>query len=213
MALPKTNKCSVLKGGKKAMNCKYGQTRDKILAFINERLRENLPSPTYQEICDHVGLKSKSSVYDYIKELEESGIISNYCRRGVKVNRKVQVPIVGSIACGIPSYAEQNVEDFDEIIKAELKGDDYFMLRASGESMTGVGIHDGDLVIIKRQNYARDGQIVVALVGDEATLKRIKIDKKNKKVILHPENPDFSDMVFDNVDIQGVAVKVLSDLE
>ena len=195
------------------MNCKYGQTRDKILAFINERLRENLPSPTYQEICDHVGLKSKSSVYDYIKELEESGIISNYCRRGVKVNRKVQVPIVGSIACGIPSYAEQNVEDFDEIIKAELKGDDYFMLRASGESMTGVGIHDGDLVIIKRQNYARDGQIVVALVGDEATLKRIKIDKKNKKVILHPENPDFSDMVFDNVDIQGVAVKVLSDLE
>lgn len=195
------------------MNCKYGQTRDKILAFINERLRENLPSPTYQEICDHVGLKSKSSVYDYIKELEESGVISNYCRRGVKVNRKVQVPVVGSIACGIPSYAEQNVEDFDEIIKAELKGDDYFMLRASGESMTGVGIHNGDLVIIKRQNYARDGQIVVALVGDEATLKRIKIDKKNKKVILHPENPDFSDMVFDNVDIQGVAVKVLSDLE
>lgn len=195
------------------MNCKYGQTRDKILAFINERLRENLPSPTYQEICAHVGLKSKSSVYDYIKELEESGVISNYCRRGVKVNRKVQVPVVGSIACGIPSYAEQNVEDFDEIIKAELKGDDYFMLRASGESMTGVGIHDGDLVIIKRQNYARDGQIVVALVGDEATLKRIKIDKKNKKVILHPENPDFSDMVFDNVDIQGVAVKVLSDLE
>lgn len=194
------------------MNCKYGETRDKILAFIKERIKKNLPSPTYQEICDHVGLKSKSSVYDYIKELEESGVISNYLHRGVRINKKIQVPVVGSIACGIPSYAEQNIEDFDEIIKAELKGDDYFMLRASGESMTGVGIHDGDLVIIKRQNSARDGQIVVALIDDEATLKRIKIDKKNKKVILHPENPAFSDMEFDNVNIQGIAVKVLSNL-
>ena len=159
-----------------------------------------------------MGLKSKSSVYDYIKELEESGIISNYLHRGVRINKKTQVPVVGSIACGIPSYAEQNIEDFDEIIRGELKGDDYFMLRASGESMTGVGIHDGDLLIIRRQDTALDGQIVVALVGDEATLKRIKIDKKNKKVILHPENPRFSDMVYDDVKIQGVAVKVLSDV-
>ena len=194
------------------MNCKYGETRDKILAFIKERIKDNRPSPTYQEICDHVGLKSKSSVYDYIKELEESGVISNYLHRGVRINKKTQVPVVGSIACGIPSYAEQTIEDFDEIIRAELKGDDYFMLRASGESMTGVGIHDGDIVIIKRQDYAMDGQIVVALVEDEATLKRIKFDKANKKVILHPENKDFSDMIYEDVKIQGVAIKVLSDI-
>ena len=194
------------------MNCKYGETRDKILAFIKERIKDNLPSPTYQEICDHVGLKSKSSVYDYIKELEESGIISNYLHRGVRINKKTQVPVVGSIACGIPSYAEQNIEDFDEIIRGELKGDDYFMLRASGDSMINAGIHDGDLVIIKRQDTALDGQIVVALVEDEATLKRIKFDKINKKIILHPENPRFSDMVYDDVKIQGVAVKVLSDV-
>ena len=194
------------------MNCKYGETRDKILAFIKERIKENLPSPTYREICDRVGLKSKSSVYDYIKELEESGVISNYLHRGVRINKKIQVPVVGSVACGIPSYAEQNIEDFDEIIRGELKGDDYFMLRASGDSMINAGIHNGDLVIIKRQNTALDGQIVVALVEDEATLKRIKFDKANKKVILHPENPRFSDMIYDDVKIQGVAVKVLSDV-
>ena len=194
------------------MNCKNGATRNKILAFIKERIKDNRPSPTYQEICDHVGLKSKSSVYDYIKELEESGVISNFLHRGVRLNKKTQVPVVGSVACGIPSYAEQNIEDFDEIIRGELKGDDYFMLRASGDSMINAGIHDGDLVIIKRQDTALDGQIVVALVEDEATLKRIKFDKVNKKVVLHPENPRFSDMVYDDVKIQGVAVKVLSDV-
>ncbi|MDY6424003.1 MAG: transcriptional repressor LexA [Bacteroidales bacterium] len=194
------------------MNCKNGETRDKILSFLIKYRNENRMSPTYQEICDGVGLKNKASVAAYMKELEELGVVTVQGHRGIRINKKPQVPVVGSIACGIPSYAEQNIEDFDEIIKAELKGDDYFMLRASGESMTGVGIHDGDLVIIKRQNSARDGQIVVALIDDEATLKRIKIDKKNKKVILHPENPAFSDMEFDNVNIQGIAVKVLSNL-
>lgn len=185
---------------------------DKIISFLRQRKRENLPFPTYQEICDGVGLKSKASVFEYIKELEGDGLVSRIGHRGVCLNHRVDVPVVGSIACGIPSYAEQNIEDFDEIIRGELKGDDYFMLRASGDSMINAGIHDGDLVIIKRQDTAHDGQIVVALVEDEATLKRIKFDKANKKVILHPENPRFSDMVYDDVKIQGVAVKVLSDV-
>ena len=194
------------------MGRKKGPMREKIISFLLQYQIKYKRNPSYQEICEGVGLRSKSSVAVYISDMEENGLVSTIGHRGITVNKKVQVPVVGSIACGIPSYAEQNIEDFDEIIKAELKGDDYFMLRASGESMTGVGIHDGDLVIIKRQNYARDGQIVVALVGDEATLKRIKFDKANKKIILHPENPSFSDMVYDDVKIQGVAVKVLSDV-
>ena len=79
--------------------------------------------------------------------------------------------------------------------------------------MIGANIDDGDLVIVRQQDTAKEGEIVVALVNDEATLKRFYIDKKRKKIRLHPENPELSDMFFDKVDIQGVAIKVIKDVK
>ena len=195
------------------MNCKNGEVRDKILRYIIDSQKERGVIPSYEEICEGVGLKSKSSVAVYIKELEEMGEITKYGHRGIRVNKSMSVPIVGSIACGLPAYAEESIEELEGIIKTELKGGAYYILRARGDSMVGAGIHNGDLVIIRRQNTAIDGQIVVALIEDEATLKRMKVDKEKNKIMLHAENPAYGDMEFDNVQIQGVAVKVLSDVK
>ena len=88
----------------------------------------------------------------------------------------------------------------------------FFALVAKGNSMINAGISDGDIVIIRLQNSAEEGQIVIARVDDEATLKRYYLDRKNKRIRLHPENDEMQDMFYDQVDIQGVAVKVIKDL-
>lgn len=189
------------------------EKKERIYRYIQDYSRENKVYPSYAEIGEAMGLSSKASISRYIKEMESEGSLRVNGRRGVSAAKTVRVPIVGSIACGLPSFAEQNIEDFVDILKDDLGSGDFFVLRASGESMIKAGIHDGDLVIIRRQNTADEGQIVVALVEDEATLKRLRYDRENQKVILHPENPKFKDMYFDNVEIQGVAVRVLNNLE
>lgn len=189
------------------------EIRERIIGFVKRYTKENNIAPNYEEIANELGFVAKSNVYRYVKQLEADGLITLKGHRGISLTQKVRVPIVGSIACGLPSYAEQDIEDFVEILKDELGSGEHFVLRAKGESMINAGIHDGDLVIIRRQNTANEGQIVVALLEDEATLKRLKIDKKNKKFILHPENPKFDDMIYDRVVIQGVAVRVLNNLE
>jgi repressor LexA len=130
-----------------------------------------------------------------------------------KVNTDIaQTAIVGSVPCGSPQYEEENIEEYISLPTAIFGKGDFFILRASGNSMIEAGIDDGDLVVVKKQLYADDGDIVVALVDNQNTLKRFYRDNDNRKVILHPENKRMKDIVVDDCFIQGVACHVIKSL-
>ena len=148
-------------------------------------------SPTMQEVADGVG-SSKATVQRYIAQLCEDGVLdySGY-RTMTSTKTKMQavrVPVLGTIACGIPKYAEENIEEYVRLPVALFGQGNFFILRAYGDSMVEAGIDDGDLVLIRQQNYADEGQIVVALIEDDATLKRFYPEPENGIIRLHPEN-------------------------
>lgn len=190
-----------------------------IIAFIDEYYNTNGKVPTQQEIADAVGL-NKSNVSRNLKVMKERGLIdldggwggiktSKIQKRNIELN---YVPVVGTIACGTPMLAEQNIERYIPISKELIGNGNFFALHASGNSMINANIEDGDFVIVRQQTHANEGEIIVALIDDETTLKRYYLDRKKHKVRLHPENDDMEDMYFDSINIQGVAVKVLKDL-
>ena len=173
-------------------------------------------SPTMQEVADGVG-SSKATVQRYIAQLCEDGVLdySGY-RTMTSTKTKMQavrVPVLGTIACGIPKFAEENIEEYVRLPVALFGQGNFFILRAYGDSMVEAGIDDGDLVLIRQQNYADEGQIVVALIEDDATLKRFYPEPENRRIRLHPENSHMEDIYVPMCEIQGVAVKVLKDLE
>ena len=190
-----------------------------IVSFINDEFNLKGRSPSITEIAKHLNL-SISCIHRYLVEMEEKGLIQNEGgSRGVKTqtmekrDRDVEyVPLVGTIACGPQMLAEQNIERYLPVPKGLLGYGEHFALIAQGESMINCGISDGDYVFARKQETAEEGQIIVALIDTEATLKRYYLDKKRKQVRLHPENDNMEDMFFDNVVIQGVAVKVMKDL-
>ena len=203
------------------MRTKNESTINDILDFINDKYFLEKSVPTLQEIADEVGI-TKGAVSKYLSTMEERGLIerngSHYGIATIKMKKAMKntkyLPIVGDIACGTPILAEQNIESYLTISGDFLGAGNYFVLMAKGESMINAGIEDGDYVVIRQQPSAEEGQIVVAMVEDgEATLKRYYKDKRRKKVRLHPENDDMEDMFFDNIEIQGVAVKVIKNLE
>lgn len=203
------------------MRTKNENTMQEIIDFINARFFADRTVPSIQEIADEVGL-NKSNVSRYLTTMEEKGMISrNGSYYGLETNsmKKVsrnlqQLPIVGDIACGTPILTEQNIESYLSISGNFLGAGNYFVLMAKGNSMINVGIEDGDYVVVRQQPSAEEGQIVVAMTEDgECTLKRYYKDKRRRKIRLHPENDDMEDMYFDNIEIQGIAVKVIKNLE
>lgn len=201
------------------MKGKNQSLMDNIVSYIDNRYMETHQAPSMREIAKKFEL-SVSTVKWYIDILVEKGIISNNnSYRGLSTNKMVKstsnmnhIPIVGTIACGSPLFAEENIECYVPLPTALIGKGKFFILRANGESMKNAGINTGDYVIVRQQDYADEGQIVVALTGDESTLKRYYIDKDKKMIRLHPENETMEDMFFDSISIQGVAVKVLKDL-
>ncbi len=184
--------------------------------FIMDYTEVNGLSPTMQEVADGVG-SSKATVHRYITQMCSDGII-DFCGHRTMTATKakaqvIRVPVLGAVSCGIPKFAEENIEEYVRLPVALFGQGKFFILRAYGDSMVGAGIDDGDLVLIRQQNYAREGQIVVALIEDDATLKRFYPEPKHRRIRLHPENPFMEDIYVDNCEIQGVAVKVLKDLE
>lgn len=184
--------------------------------FVSDYTDSNGISPTMQEVADGVG-SSKATVQRYIAQLCEDGILDYSGYRTMTSTKTkaaaIRVPVLGTIACGIPKFAEENIEEYVRLPVALFGKGNFFILRAYGDSMIEAGIDNGDLVLIRQQNYADEGQIVVALMEDEATLKRFYPEPKKHRIRLHPENSRMGDIYVDNCEIQGIAVKVLKDLE
>ena len=184
--------------------------------FVSDYTDSNGISPTMQEVADGVG-SSKATVQRYIAQLCDDGILDYSGYRTMTSTKTkaaaIRVPVLGTIACGIPKFAEENIEEYVRLPVALFGKGNFFILRAYGDSMIEAGIDNGDLVLIRQQNYADEGQIVVALMEDEATLKRFYPEPKKHRIRLHPENSRMDDIYVDHCEIQGVAVKVLKDLE
>lgn len=202
------------------MRSKNEQTLSAILTLINDCYFQEGTYPSLQQIANAVGL-STTQTYRYVDELIKRGEIDKKGKFGDLQTKEIanticnnnRLPIVSEIACGGPILAEENIESYVTFSKELLGSGKFFILRAKGDSMINAGINDGDLVIVRQQETAEIGQIVVALIGNEATLKRYYLDNKRKKIRLHPENDEMEDMFFDDIAIQGIAVKVLKDLE
>lgn len=201
------------------MRTKNQELMTKMINFIESEYQKNGLAPTLREIASEFNITS-ACVSHYLTEMKEKGLIqSNGKSRSIKtskmqsmLNEVSYLPVVGSIACGTPLLAEENIEKYLPVPTDFLGAGKFFILRANGNSMIKAGIEDGDYVIVKQQETAETGQIIVALINDEATLKRYYIDNEKQQVRLHPENDKMKDMYFKNVVIQGIAVKVIKDL-
>ena len=197
------------------MRSKDPEIMKRIVDFVEAYHLDYNSSPSLRVIADGVGIGS-TTVYRYLMEMNERGMIcyDGKTIRNEKINKSqrgtIRAAVIGRIACGIPNLAEQHVEGYVNLPESLFGQGNFYILRASGCSMTEAGIDDRDLVVIREQNTAEDGQIVVALVDDETTLKRFF--HEGDRIRLHPENPRMKDIFVTDCRIQGVAVKVIHDL-
>ena len=203
------------------MRHKSKKLMDSIVAYVDSYHRKNRCFPTTGEIATSLGVV-KSTVYKYLVAMNEDGVVEYDGRRIVTDSIRrgyggdtVDMKVLGGIACGTPQAEQEYTEDTVSLPSALFGTGDFFMLHAKGDSMTEGGIDSGDLVVIRRQEHAEEGQIIAALVGEEkeSTLKRFFVDKKNKRIRLHPENPAMEDIYTKDCIIQGVAVHVIKRLE
>ena len=197
---------------------KISAKQQEILEYIKETILKKGYPPSVREICEAVSLKSTSSVHSHLETLEKNGYIRrdptkprtieivddsfNLTRREV-----VNVPLIGSVAAGQPILAEENIENYFPIPVEFLPNESIFMLRVKGESMINAGIFDGDQVLVKQQNTARNGEIVVALLEDSATVKRFY--KENGYYRLQPENDSMEPILTDHVEILGTVIGLI----
>ncbi len=186
----------------------------KILDFANGYRKEYGESPSITKVADHIHM-ARSTVYRYLVEMNDKEMIK-YSGESIDtdVSDKYEggtsvAALVGSVRCGAPQYEEQNIEYYFNLPNIIFGKGDFYCLRAKGESMIGAGIEEDDIVVCRKTSVADDGDIVVALVDGESTLKRLRFDKKNKKILLHPENPEFNDIEGDEIYVQGVATHVI----
>ena len=193
----------------KELTTKQQQIYDYIIAFTDEH---GYP-PSVREIGEHVGLKSPSTVHFHLKGLQSAGLITQAAgkTRAISINddnlpKKDQVPVVGHVAAGSPILAQECIEDYLTFDTDGLTGE-HFALRVRGESMLYAGILPDDLVIVHQQQDARNGEIVVAMIEDEATVKTLQ--RKNGHTLLLPENPDYEPIDGDNAEILGKVVAVV----
>ncbi len=181
-----------------------------IVEFVNSFIQENGYAPSIREIGAAVGLRSTASVSYHLQQLQEKGILQSPGGKGIKravstVQRPGQLPVVGMVTAGQPILAVENREGY---ISWEAEPG-CFALRVRGESMKNAGILSGDLVVVRPQPDAADGQIVVARIEDEATVKRLS--RKNGQVWLLPENEDFDPIDGTNAELIGIVKAVIRE--
>lgn len=190
-------------------------SQEKILQYIKKVLAEKGYPPTVREICEAVGLSSTSTVHAHLNNMEKRGLIRRDPTkpRAIEVldavhqarNTLVEVPVIGKVAAGIPILAVENIEESYFLPQSMLpSSSDCFMLTVQGESMINAGILNGDLVIVQPQSTAENGEIVVAMIDDEATVKRYY--KENGHIRLQPENDLLSPIIVPSAEILGLVV-------
>lgn len=171
----------------------------KVMDYIRKFSEKNGYTPSVREICQQCGIKSTATVHSYIEKLQDRGFLSktDNKKRSVSIGKSasVSIPLIGTVTAGQPIFAYENYEEYYTFPAGEFKSEELFMLRVSGTSMINAGIYDGDKIIVRRQQSADNGEIVVALAEDSATVKRIFF--RDGKIILHPENETLSDMIFE----------------
>lgn len=187
------------------------KSQQKIYDFLKDRSQYGIP-PSVREICAATGLKSTSTLHAHLKALENLGYIS----RDAGLNRAIhiegceqtaQVPILGKVTAGLPILAVEEIQGYLPITASQQRGRELFALTVQGESMKNAGILDGDYVVVERTPTARDGDIVVALIEDEATVKRLY--RETDCVRLQPENDAFEPIYAKEVIILGKVVSVV----
>ncbi len=192
-----------------------------ILNFIEDYKERFGESPSSREIGDALGM-TKSSVSRYLATMRKNGMLEIENARNIVLAKHkpqqqiVNAPLVGKVACGLPQFAEENCTEYIPLPASYLGKGIFFVLEADGESMVDAGIESGDLIIVRQQATANPGDIVVALTSttdSEATLKRYYPEPKIRKIRLHPENSEMEDQYYDEVIIQGVAIRVMKNVE
>ncbi|MBQ9189504.1 MAG: repressor LexA [Clostridia bacterium] len=190
---------------------------------INQHREATGVAPTILELVAATGIP-QATISRYLRYMHTHGMIEYAGHRRIKTRAEakmkeetISMPVIGRIACGAPLLAEENIEEYVRLPETLVGKGNFFILRANGRSMINAGINDGDLVVIRQQESAEPGQIIVALVDDDtATLKRY-YPRRNSRVELVPENDEFKvqtiDLSVQHLSIQGVAVKVIKNIE
>lgn len=182
----------------------------RIEKYIKEYQTENGRSPSYRNIMHFMNMSSLNLVQRYVLALEREGRIQRTRLGNIELPSRFDkgettiAPLIGAIACGEPSFEVEHIEDSFELPRSLFGSGKLFMLHASGNSMVEAGINDGDLIVLRKQDHADDGDIVVALTNGNNTLKRLY--HRNGKIVLHPENKTMKDIIVSNCEIQGVLV-------
>jgi len=189
---------------------KLTDKQDKIFNFIKDRIRESGFPPTVREIGEEFNITVKGA-YDHVKAIEKKGFIRtehNKSRAIVIIDQEelvpvdaVNIPLLGRIAAGSPILADENIEEYLSFPRSLFGRGTYFALQVRGDSMVDGGIFNGDYAIIKKQNTAENGDIIAALIDEEATLKKFRMS--GKKVQLISENPAYQPIIPDNLTILG----------
>ena len=193
-------------------NGKISEKQSMILEYIKKEILSRGYPPSVREICNAVGLKSTSSVHAHLESLEKNG----YSHRDPTKPRAIEIiddefnltrremtnlPIIGTVAAGTPILAQENIEDYFPIPTDMVPNNEAFVLKVKGESMVNAGILDGDLIFVEQKNTASNGEIIVALVDDSATVKTFY--KENGHIRLQPENESMEPIIVDDVQIIG----------
>ena len=193
------------------------QKQTEILLYIKSEIQRQGYPPAVREICKGVGLKSTSTVHGHLEKLESKGYIRKDPTkpRAIEIldknddflltkKKTVDIPILGKVTAGSPILAVENIEDTYPVPLEIVEGRDVFMLNVNGESMVDAGILDGDLVLVQEQSIAKDGDIIVALLGDETTIKRFF--KEENTIRLQPENQFMDPIYSTDVVVLGKAI-------
>ena len=198
------------------MRSKDGELLNNIKAYVEEYCDSNGCGPTTREVASEFGI-SAATAHRYMVKLGTDGRLTRgrdrYESISLNTNKAMRsVAILGAVPCGPLTEMEEYIEGYVRLPEAFVGKGKFFILNASGNSMVDAGIKDGDLVLTRQQNTANVGDIIVALVENEVTLKRLGYDQDEHRYYLHPENKRMKDIYVDNLQVQGVAVKVIKDL-
>lgn len=195
--------------------------QQEVLDFIRDSIDNNGYPPAIREICVGVGLKSTSSVHKYIEDLVELGFLRKSAtkKRALELIRDesqekkktFDVPVFGNVAAGLPIFADDNILDTFPLPMDFARKGELFILQIQGDSMIEAGIFDGDSIIVRKQDVAEDGDIVVALIDDSATVKRLS--HQNGRIYLLPENSTMEPIIVDEVSILGKVIGLFRNFE